>query len=257
MTDATLSYRVGRYGQYVPRLGFLLAVVAAAMLGLAPLGWRLGLWPYSTSFWYLMAPAAFVAIAGGVISLIALLWWGGMSGAGRAMALAGLVIAGAAFYLPWQYYHTARTVPRIHDITTDIGNPPAFSAAVMAARKAEDGDVKPYSQEIGRQQQAAYPDLAPLKTALPPNEAFKRALAVVEAMPRTTVDDSHPAKGTIEASQRSLFMGFTDDFVLRVTPDGQGSRIDMRSESRQGRSDLGVNAKRIRVTFAALKGRLG
>ena len=257
MTDATLSYRVSRFGQFVPRLGFLLALLALVMLALAPLGWRLGWWPYATSFWYLMEPAAFIAIGGGVISLIALLWWGGMSGGERVMALAGIVIGAAVFYVPWQFYHTVGQVPRIHDITTDTENPPAFSAAVMAARQAEHGDVRPYSQDVGRQQQAGYPDLAPLKTTVPPADAFKRALAVVQAMPRTTVDDSDPAKGTIEASQRSLFMGFTDDFVLRVTPDGQGSRIDMRSESRQGRSDLGVNAKRIRSTFAALKGQLG
>jgi uncharacterized protein (DUF1499 family) len=70
------------------------------------------------------------------------------------------------------------------------------------------------------------------------------------------VGASDPASGRIEASQSTLFMGFTDDIVIRVTPDGSGSRIDMRSESRQGISDFGVNANRIRRYMAALKAQL-
>jgi len=72
-----------------------------------------------------------------------------------------------------------------------------------------------------------------------------------------TIVKSDPAAGTIEGSQRSVFMGFTDDFVVRVSADGAGSRIDMRSESRQGNSDFGVNAARIRAYLAALKPDLG
>jgi uncharacterized protein (DUF1499 family) len=72
-----------------------------------------------------------------------------------------------------------------------------------------------------------------------------------------TIVGNDAAQGRIEAYQRTTFMGFTDDVVIRVAPDGAGSRIDVRSESRQGRSDFGVNAKRIRAYEAALKQKLG
>ena len=66
-----------------------------------------------------------------------------------------------------------------------------------------------------------------------------------------------PASGRIEASQTSRWFRFTDDVVIRVIGHGSGSRVDMRSLSRQGRSDFGVNAARIRLFMAALRNRLG
>jgi uncharacterized protein (DUF1499 family) len=110
---------------------------------------------------------------------------------------------------------------------------------------------------VAAQQKEAYPDLAPMKSALPPAEAFRRALAAAQAMSGWTIVTNDPATGRIEGRQRTLFMGFTDDFVIRVVADGSGSRIDMRSESRQGRSDFGVNAQRIRAYMTALKAQLG
>ncbi len=76
-------------------------------------------------------------------------------------------------------------------------------------------------------------------------------------MPGWTIVASDPATGRIEASQTSRWFGFTDDIVIRVAAHGTGSRIDMRSLSRQGRSDFGVNAARIRAYMRALKQRAG
>jgi uncharacterized protein (DUF1499 family) len=76
-------------------------------------------------------------------------------------------------------------------------------------------------------------------------------------MPGWTVVASDPASGRIEANDTSRWFRFTDDVVIRVAPDGAGSRVDVRSESRQGRSDFGVNAKRVRAYLAALRSRLG
>ncbi|MGO8916242.1 MAG: DUF1499 domain-containing protein [Stellaceae bacterium] len=265
MAELTMSAGASRLAHYVPRLGFALVVLSAVLLALAPIGWRLGLWHFRTSFWYLMEPAVFVGAAGFVVSLIALAWWGGMSGGGRVLALLGLVGGALFIYYPVQFYARIAPLPllhntplpRIHDITTDAANPPVF-AATLVARAAEAGNSTAYAgPDLARQQQAGYPDIAPLQTALPPAEAFKRALAAAVAMPGWTIVKSDPASGTIEGSQRTLFMGFTDDFVIRVSADGAGSRIDMRSESRQGISDFGVNAERIRSYLAALKPSLG
>jgi len=40
-------------------------------------------------------------------------------------------------------------------------------------------------------------------------------------------------------------MGFREDVSIRVTPDGEGSRVDIRSSSRYFESDLGSNAARV------------
>src|SRR6266446_2785 len=173
MADMTMSGAgASRLAFYVPRLGFGLAVIALLMLALAPLGWRTGMWHFRTSFWYFMQPAAYLGIAAGVISLVALFWWPSMGNSGRVMALAGLAVGAAMFYVPWSYYHTLGAVPRIHDITTDTANPPTFSAAVLSARTAEKGNSTDYDQKVAALQKQGYPDLAPIKTALPPDQAL-------------------------------------------------------------------------------------
>ena len=257
MADMTVSGAgASRLAFYVPRLGFALAVIALLMLALAPVGWRTGMWHFRTSFWYFMQPAAYLGIAAGVVSLIALFWWPSMGNAARVMALIGLVVGAVMFYVPWSYYHTLGSVPRIHDITTDTANPPTFSAAVLAARAAEKGNSTDYDQKVATLQKQGYPDLAPVRTQLPPDQAFARALAAAQGMSGWTVVTNDAAGGRIEAYQRTTFMGFTDDIVIRVAADGTGSRIDVRSESRQGQSDFGVNAKRIRAYQEALRQKL-
>jgi uncharacterized protein (DUF1499 family) len=265
MAEMTMSAGESRLAYYLPRLGFWLSVLSGLMLAAAPLGWRLGVWHFSTAFWYVMEPAFFVGVGAAVVSLLALFWWGNMSGGSRAMTFAGLAAGLLIAYYPLQFYAKAFPIPlvnntplpRIHDITTDVENPPAF-AATLAAREAEKGNSVTYAgAELAKQAQAAYPDIVPLKSELAPDEAYKRALEAAQGMSGWTIVKSDPAARTIEGSQRTLFMGFTDDFVIRVSPDGTGSRIDMRSESRQGISDFGVNAKRIRAYMEALKPKLG
>jgi uncharacterized protein (DUF1499 family) len=256
MAEMTMAAGASRIGVYGVRLGFALAVLSLILLALAPIGWRTGLWHFRTSFWYLMAPAAWVGIAAGVVSLVSLFWWGAIETGGRIMALVGLVIGGVMFYVPWSFYHTLNTVPRIHDISTDTENAPAFSAAILTARAAEKGNSADYDTKVGAQQKQGYPDLAPVTTTLAPAQAYERALAAAQGMSGWRIVTNDPADGRIEASQSTLFMGFTDDVVIRVTPEGSGSRIDMRSESRQGISDFGVNAGRVRRYVAALKAQL-
>jgi uncharacterized protein (DUF1499 family) len=102
--------------------------------------------------------------------------------------------------------------------------------------------------KLAEQQRRAYPDIVPLTLALQPGAAFSRALDTAQRMEWTIVaaDD---AAGRIEASDRSRWFGFT----IRITPSGSGSRIDLRSSSRLGRSDFGVNAARIKTYLAALR----
>jgi uncharacterized protein (DUF1499 family) len=239
------------YGAY---LGLGLAVVSGLLLAISPLGWREGWWHYRFAFSWLMPFSAYIALAAAIVSLLVVaagcsrLRWRGLMIAGIGLA-AGAVLA----YAPWQYNHRLNTLPRIHDISTDTENPPSYAAA-LPARAAEHAASTTYAgPEIAKQQEAAYPDLAPVKVGLPPDQALQRALDTAKAMPRWTVVAADPATGRIEASETSRWFRFTDDIVIRVAEDEPGSRIDMRSESRQGRSDFGVNASRIRAYMAALR----
>ena len=256
MTDQTIP--VGKSwtsSTRLPSLALILAVVAALALAAGPVGWRLGWWHYRVAFFTLMPWSAYIGIAAAGIAAFALLFsrqamgWGGIF-----MALCALIVGAAIAYVPWQWDQIRKTVPSIHDITTDTDNPPAL-VAVLPARKAENGNTEVYGgADIAKQQKAAYPDIAPVTLAMPPAQAFDRALATAKAMEGWTIVASDPQQGRIEASQSSRFFGFTDDIVIRVAADGAGSRIDMRSVSRQGRGDFGVNAARVEKYMAAVKG---
>ena len=139
----------------------------------------------------------------------------------------------------------------INDISTDIANPPALVATLQMRRGAPNPPAYP-GASVGVLQRAAYPDIVPIILPVPPAEAFKRVDAVAMAMDWDVVARA-PADGRLEAIATSEWFGFKDDIVVRIRPEGTGSRIDIRSKSRVGESDLGVNARRIRDFIARLK----
>jgi uncharacterized protein (DUF1499 family) len=238
-------------------LGLGLAILALVLLAAGPLGWRFGWWHFRFAFFWLMPTAAFAALAAAVVSIAVLAFgWSHLGGRGLALAGLGVVLGAAIAYVPWQYNRTRQTVPPIHDITTDTDNPPTFVAA-LALRAPNANPVTYEGPDVARKQKAAYPDIAPVKIGAPPAEAFNQALDTAKAMPGWKVIDSDPAAGRIEANETSRWFRFTDDVVIRVAADGAGSRVDVRSVSRVGRSDFGVNAGRIRAYTAALKARAG
>jgi uncharacterized protein (DUF1499 family) len=195
---------------------------------------------------YLGLAAVIVSAPALVIGLTRLNW------RGIVLALVALIGGGLIAYVPWHYDQIRQTVPPIHDITTDPENPPAF-IAIVPLRQGE--GINPVAYEgakIAEQQRRAYPDILPLTVGLEPDAAFARALEIAQQMGWTIVA-SDKAATQIEASQRSRWMGFTDDIIVRVAPANSGSRIDLRSSSRYGRSDFGVNAERIRDYLAALR----
>jgi len=142
----------------------------------------------------------------------------------------------------------ARSVPAIHDISTDTNNPPQFVKAVElrkgAANSLEYGADQGSPSELARLQANAYPGIKPLKTDLTRAEAVARARDVLSAQGLEIVN-SDPDQGIVEAVATTFWFGFKDDVVVRVTPAAQGSVVDVRSVSRVGRSDLGANAARI------------
>ena len=241
-----------------PVAALILSGIALCLLVLAPLGWRLGLCGYGIGLYWMMPVSGFIAAVAVILSVLTLARdWSQLRLHDLAMLFIALALGAALVYVPGQYWYTRITVPPIHDITTDIDNPPTFSA-VLAARAAERaGSVNNRGPQLVQMQKAAYPDLAPVMTTLPVTRAFNEALDVAKSMPGWTIVASDVDAGRIEASQQSRWFRFTDDIVIRVVGDEAGCRIDMRSTSRQGRSDYGVNAARIRAYMSALRKRIG
>lgn len=248
---ATETTKRGTWSKRISSIAILLAALSLLALAAAALGWRSGLLPLRIDF-ELLALAAIAAVLGGVTAAIALAVWRWRLGGLRILLLAGAFLLGAGFVLlPLKL--TMRHAPPIHDITTDTTDPPAIIAA-LPARQAEHAATAAYGgPATAAQQRAAYPDIVPVILPLSPPKAFDLALATARGMPRWNITATDPAAGRIEASEASFWFGFVDDIVIRVAADGAGSRIDIRSLSRQGKGDLGVNAARVRAYIAALK----
>lgn len=230
-------------------LGLVVAVLAAVALLLAGVGYRAGWWPLSTAF-TLFRWGAYGGAAGAVVSLAGLL----IALSNRTAVVSGLIgilIGGAAVYIPWTWQQTARAVPRIHDVSTDLDNPPAFVAVLPLRANAPNSAVYE-GEKIAAQQRRGYPDLGPATLNVPPEQAFDRAEAAARAMGWEMVAVDRSA-GRIEATDTTRFFGFKDDVVIRVQAAPGGSRVDVRSVSRVGGSDVGANAARIRAYLARLQ----
>ncbi len=232
--------------RYTVYLAPALALAAAlAILGSA-LGYRIGLWSLNPAFAVLRAGAV-AAAAGAVLSLTVALW-AFYRGRRRLLtvSLTGLLAGALAFGVPYATLRMARGLPAIHDVTTDTANPPAF-IALRAARLASPNGVEYGGRHVAEDQRANYPDIAPLTYANAPALAYERCLEIARSRSwRVAEADAQALR--IEATDRTLFFGFRDDVVIRITPlaGGKASRVDLRSVSRVGGADFGVNARRVR-----------
>lgn len=186
------------------------------------------------AFAILLALASFIVI-----------WRDGLRGLGRA--LTGLWLGLALLAYPAYLGYRASKLPMINDITTDPSNPPRFDTL---ARLRPRGTNDYPGAKVAALQRKAYPDIQPLQVDVRPPVAYdlvmklitKRKWHVIDARPPEARHD-----GVIEAVARTPIMGFRDDVVVRVSADGDGARVDMRSASRFGASDIGANASRIRA----------
>ncbi len=177
----------------------------------------------------------------------AAIWRNGTRGMGRilmAFLIDALVLVYPA-YLAIQY----RRLPAIHDITTDPIDPPRFDA--LSRLRTGDGTNTAvyaglYSAELQRK---AYPDIEPVELEITPERAFDITMRLVNKRKWLVIDERPPQPsrriGVIEAVARTPIMGFREDVSIRIQPDADGSRVDIRSSSRYFESDLGSNAARI------------
>ena len=231
-------------------VAFAIAALAALTALASGPGHRFGLWDYGFGF-TLLRIAAWAGVAGALLSLAAGAW-ALRSAARRALALsiAGIAAGALTFGVPWMQLRHARNVPPIHDITTDTRQPPEF-AALLETRRAAPNGAEYGGVQVAEAQHRGYPDIVPLTYAAPPAAAFERCLDAARAL-GWEIAAADPKTLRIEATDRTLFFGFRDDIVIRITPLDTASRVDVRSASRVGRSDLGANARRIRAFFRQL-----
>jgi len=169
---------------------------------------------------------------------------------GFLAALLAIVVGLAAAAAPFRHFLDARASPVINDVSTDTANPPALVQTVQLRREATTPAT--YNREFAALQRQSYPDLQPVMLKAPPAEAFRLVDRVAMAMEWDVVARA-PAEGRLEAIDTSPWFGLHADIVVRVTADGSGSRIDIRSKSRLGASDYGANARRIREFAARLR----
>jgi uncharacterized protein (DUF1499 family) len=192
----------------------------------------------------------------GMVALVRI-WFTGHTGAGSAAlgVLAGAVALAGPVGFGLAYYH----LPWIYDVTTNPDNPPAF--ATLSVRPPGANASAYRGKAFAELQAKAYPDLRTLELDRSAEEAFElveeavrrlRWSVMVEEPPMTGKD---AAAGVIEATEQTLFLGFSDDIVIRIEGDGTRAKIDARSASRYGSFDLGQNAARLRRLFAEIRAR--
>lgn len=142
----------------------------------------------------------------------------------------------------------------IHDITTDTDNPPAF-VAITPLRAGAENATSYEGAKVAALQRQAYPGVKPVHYDYPPAKVFDAALAAAKGMGWEIVA-AVSREGRIEATDTTFWYHFKDDVVVRIAADGTGTRVDVRSLSRMGHSDFGVNAGRVENYLAALRERM-
>ncbi len=236
-------------------LAILLAIGNGIAGLLAGIGYRIDLWDYRDGigalqyvFWLAVATCA-----GSIVAFVLGLIY--RRPGAIACGFLAILIAGATAYVPWSLRQAAQRVPPIHDITTDTDNPPLF-VRLAHARKKTDHPTAYDGPEVAAMQKKGYPDLGPILVKAPMAKVFDESKVILVSMGMNVVD-AEPIQGRIEATDTSLLFGFEDDLVVRLVQQADGTvRVDVRSKSRVGRSDFGINAHRIRAFTKVLQKRL-
>jgi len=229
---------------FVAKAGFFTAILSAFIAVLSGMGTRFEVWDFHAGL-TMLRWAAFGGLAATVLSLVGIfLAFGTVAMRALAWAVLGFFLGIILVAVPLNWLRTAKNLPLIHDISTDTVNPPQF-IEVLPLRKDALNSFHYGGRIVAEQQRMAYPDILPLTMAVSTAVAFQRALAVGRGMGWKIIDENQD-EGRIEAVATTFWFGFRDDIVIRIVKSDSGSRVDVRSASRVGISDMGTNAKRIR-----------
>lgn len=242
-----------------------LAVLSPLVFMLAGLGAKVGLWSWQFGLGTLTRQIGpLVMIATLVMGVAALLLWF------LIKPRKGLVIAALAILIPVAGFANLRAtqakvaeLPFIHDVTTDTQDPPTFGAVIMAERDATDGvnsvdyvgkrDARD-DKLVSALQTQAFPEIRTLVLNESPDVVFGRAEQAARDL-GWAIKESDVATGRIDATDTTFWYGFKDDVTIRLRPaQGGGTRLDVRSISRIGGSDIGANAERVGRFLDAMSG---
>lgn len=234
--------------------GLAVVVGGAAAAGLAGLGHRWEWWHFSTGF-LLLRWGVYATIAGVILSASALVVALFVKRPRLAMAaLPAIALGAAVISVPLVHIQRASGVPAIHDISTDLDDPPAF-VALRSVREAAPNGVEHPGETTAQLQREAYSDVAPMRLAAGREAVFEGAEELARDMGWQIID-ADASEGRIEAVDRTFWFGFSDDVVIRIIDAGDaGTRVDVRSASRVGKGDVGANARRIRTFLSRLQAR--
>ena len=233
------------------------SVIAAVLLLLGALGTRLGVWSFQIGFLAVMASTVLAAIGllVGIVAIFVSRKRGYVED--KPSIMISLAISVLILVMMGLQFKTAISVPQIHNISTDITDPPQFYAVIEL--RGEGSNPLEYDVEvIPTLQQAAYPWVQTLEVDSSNQITVAEVKAALEDMGLEIVainTEAEPGTGIVEATDTSFWFGFKDDIVVRIRPaEGGGSIVDARSVSRVGLSDLGANARRIGQLLERLQG---
>jgi uncharacterized protein (DUF1499 family) len=228
-----------------------LGVASASLFVLGPVTIQLGITSPFIGF-RIFGVGFLLALFALVLGAVALWLTRSASGrSGRGRAGAGFGLGLVVFAVVAALLGSTGNPPMINDITTDPGDPPQFVAAARAEGNAG-RDLSYPGESFATQQREAYSDLAPLHLDVPLLLAYLRAKKAVSDL-GWQITAVTPVNGMIEATDTSHVFRFVDDVVIRVRINGSASIVDVRSKSRDGKSDMGANAARIRAFLAAMQ----
>jgi len=233
--------------------GFRLALFSVVIAVIAVLGLRLGIMPLPIALFAGLGGGFIVGVIAILLSIVGLAITLTSDKSGRGIAVAAIFLSLAIVAPVGAAIMNGSSVPPIHDITTDLTDPPVF-VAVRAHRTPAHNPLDRSSPEnLAELQLAAYPDIQPILLDRHPGAAFEDAVTAGQALGWEIVSVA-VEEGRIEATDTTALMGFKDDIVIRVRDENGAALIDVRSVSRVGESDLGANAARIRAFRDELKG---
>ena len=163
-----------------------------------------------------------------------------------------LLLSTIAIAIPLSMLNKGKSVPPIHDISTDLVNPPEF-VAIAPLRADAPNPVEYAGVEAATQQRAAYPELQTLNYPQSKSELVEATKQAIDHLGWQLVNIDAD-QGIVEATDRTMWFGFKDDVIVRITDNGSERLVDIRSKSRVGGSDLGKNAERIHKFIEELDG---
>lgn len=232
-----------------------LLAIALALAGLVSAHWAL-----TTPFmgFQMMLLAFLLSLLGLLVGIVGLLmtFLSPSRAAGRPRAVIGVILSLLIILPVARIVVSTRKYPLINDITTDTKSPPEFVGAVkIPQNRGRDMKYDPKFAEI-QQAAPAYEGLAPLKLDGSPDDVYKKVEIIAGEFPGWQIKRNDASTRTLEGIATSTLFRFNDDFIIEVRPGdgGQGSLVEMRSKSRDGKGDLGANYNRIESFFKALQG---